>query len=238
MLVRGHRVWRDGHLQVDAALDSPGCNVSETLANEMRVYNDMTVLSIPENHELGKTDTWFTYATMLTLRPELQIGFVGKMDSDTFVRWPVFFQYLELNWRRQIGTKPFIYGGWAIYKEVCSGKVWGRVCADPAFIADAFTTGAIAYLSTPLAQHVFLNGTTLQRKRDVWIEGEDMQLANMAYSDPNRTPFIINHRRGRYGRKINVHCFSDAERCRREYYESYPEQRLSRNHSRGRPLPA
>ena len=94
-----------------------------------------------------------------------------------------------------------------------------------------FATGAIAYLSTPLAQHVFLNGTTLQRKRDVWIVGEDMQLANMAYSDPNRTPFIINHRRGRYGRKINVHCFSDAERCRREYYGSYPEQRLSRNHS-------
>ena len=45
-----------------------------------------------------------------------------------------------------------------------------------------------------------------------------MQLANMAYSDPNRPPFVINHRHGRYGRKINVHCFSDAERCRREYY--------------------
>ena len=212
-------------------LDSPKCNVSETLADELLAYNDMTLLSIPENHELGKTDTWFTYATMLTLRPELQIGFVGKMDSDTFVRWPVFFQYLEFNWRRQIETMPFIYGGWAIHKEVCSQKAWGQSCAVPAFIAEMFATGAFAYLSTPLAQHVFLNGTTLQRKRDIWIVGEDMQLANMAYSDPNRPPFVISHRHGRYGNKINVHCFSDAERCRREYYESYPEQRLSRNHS-------
>lgn len=41
-------------------LDAPKCNISSTLANEMKEYNDITFLSIPENHELGEFESMST----------------------------------------------------------------------------------------------------------------------------------------------------------------------------------
>lgn len=203
-------------------LDAPKCSVSHVLAQELKQYDDITMLSIAENHELGKTDTWFTYMSMLTRqRPELQIGFVGKLDSDNLVRWPVFLQYLTLS-TKEIDTIPFIYGGFAINKKVCVGKVYGGICKQPSVIFDNFVSGAMAYLSTPLAQHVYMDGTTLERKREVWIVGEDLQLGNMAYSDPSRKPYIINHRYGRGNNYISSHVSNNATILRREYYKVYP----------------
>ncbi|KAL9185719.1 hypothetical protein ACHAXT_003496 [Thalassiosira profunda] len=198
-------------------LDEPKGDISDVFASERLNYDDITLLSIPENHEMGKTDTWFTYASMLTReRPNLRIGFVGKMDSDNFIRWPAFFNYLAV----QVYAKPYIYGGYIIHKKVCSGRVYGYACKSPTVIFDTFATGAHVYLSTPLAQHVFLNGTTLERKKEVWTVGEDMQLGNMVYSDPKIDLQLFNHRYG--GEGINTHCFNDAERCRKGYYSVWP----------------
>ncbi|KAL7536331.1 hypothetical protein ACHAXR_007084, partial [Thalassiosira sp. AJA248-18] len=207
-------------------LDTPKCNVSNVLAQELKRYDDITLLSIPENHELGKTDTWFTYASMLTRQhPELQIGFIGKTDSDVFVRWPLFFWYLQNNHRKEIEANTYIYGGYAINKKICKGNAYGRVCLQPNVIFTWFAAGAMAYMSTPLAQHAFMDGTTLERKREVWIVGEDMQLANMAYSDPTLNLYIVNHRYRRNGDYINQHCFNDPALYRREYYKIFPDQR-------------
>lgn len=206
-------------------LAKPECNASQALMNERSKHDDITLLSVPENHELGKTDTWFTYASMLSRsRPDLQLGSIGKIDSDNFIRWPVFYKYLDGN-RDAMDKHPFFYGGYAIHKKVCSGRSYHMVCANPAFIAEVFAAGAIVYLSTPLAQHVYMDGTTLERKLGVWIVGEDMQLANMAYSDPTMKPYVINHRYGEGGYEINFHCFNDPARYRREYYKLYPKQK-------------
>ena len=205
-------------------LDKPHCNITDVFKAELEKYNDITLLSVPENHELGKTDTWFTYTAMLTRqRPDLQIGFVGKIDSDNFIRWPVFLKWFSAH-RSNIILQPFIYGGYAIHKKVCSGVAYGRACAKKEFIAELFAAGAMAYMSTPLAQHVFMDGTTLQRKKEVWIVGEDMQLANMAYSDPKITPFVLNHRYGEGGYEISVHCVNNPVNYRDWYYKLYPEQ--------------
>jgi len=206
-------------------LDSPACNMSKALKEELESQKrDITLLSIPENHELGKTDTWYTYAAMLTrAHPHLQIGFVGKLDSDNFVRWPIFFQYLQAH-KENVKIHPYIYGGFTIHREVCSMKVYKQVCLSPRVIFEFFATGAMTYLSTPLAQHVFMDGTMLERKKEVWMVGEDMQLGNMVYSDPTLTPFIINHRFGDGGKDINTRCSNNVTMYQREYYIVYPEQ--------------
>ena len=87
--------------------------------------------------------------------------------------------------------------------KVCRQSVYGYACLNPKFIAPLFMSGALVYLTTPLAQHVFMDGTSLERKREVWIAGEDMQLANMVYSDPAMTPFVINHQKVRSTNKAN-----------------------------------
>ena len=235
--VKTRCLWEDpecGGKNIDRwTLSSPKFDVSSTLAQELKDYNDITLLSIPENHELGKTDTWFTYMAMLTSQyPELQIGFVGKIDSDNFIRWPVFFQWLSSYAKDPIvsnvgiamNTTPFIYAGYAISKRICAKPQYNWVGLRPEFIAEWFVAGAHVYLSTPLVQHVYMHGTTLQRKKEVWILGEDLQLANMAYSDPKIIPNILNHRYGQYGAYINTHCFNDPVLFRKEYYKSYPEQ--------------
>ena len=107
-------------------LNKPNCNITDVFKTELKNYNDITLLSIPENHELGKTDTWFTYTAILTRqRPDLQIGFVGKIDSDNFIRWPVFLKWFSAH-RSNIILQPFIYGGYAIHKKVCSGAAYGH----------------------------------------------------------------------------------------------------------------
>ncbi len=140
---------------------------------------------------LGKTGTYYTYATMLTRElPQLQIGFVGKLDSDAFINYPAFFKHLE-SWKGAMDSKTYIYGGQRhIHKATCSGRAWGFICASPSFIAPVFFTGDFNFLSASLAQHVFMNGTSLQHKKSVWMPAEDVQVANMAYSDPNITENI------------------------------------------------
>ena len=216
-------------------LDTPKCNVSDAMTTELQEYNDVTILRIPENHELGKTDTWFTYMAMLTQsRPELQIGFVGKCDSDNLINWPIYLKWIETNFEKQNNVvmkhQQYIYGGYIIHKSVCSGKSWGGVCKNPAFIGQRFAAGAIAYLSTPLAQHVFMDGTSLEQKLVIWILGEDLQLGNMVYSDSNITEengklHFMNHRYGDGGGEISNHPLKTYDDMRNKWYELYPDQK-------------
>jgi hypothetical protein len=204
-------------------LDYRKTNLSDAWAGELAKYRDTTILSIPENHNLGKTDTWFTYISMLTQEhPELEINFVGKMDGDNFIHFPIFYRFLG-NIREQMETNPYIYAGWAVSKKLCSKPSWGSLCASENFITPLFATGAIAYLSTPLSHHVFLNGTSLERKREVFMSYEDMQLANMAYLDPNITVLVLNHRS--YRPDITTHCSNNPVCLRTKYYKAFPELR-------------
>src|SRR6056300_633210 len=99
-----------------------------------------------------------------------------------------FLKQKESNGRKkQFRDKQYIYGGFVVYKGVCSGPNYGYACRDRRFIAPLFMAGAFTYLSTPLAEHVYLNGTSLERKKEVWIPREDMQIGNMVYSDPSIT---------------------------------------------------
>ena len=214
-------------------LSNPQVNISESMASELQEYDDITFLSIPENLELGKTDTWFTYLAILTSQhPELQIGFVGKCDSDNLIRWPIYLDWIERTQKDAIAKYQYIYGGFMVNKYICSGKTWGKVCTKPGFIAERFAPGAFVYISTPLAHHVFMNGTTLERKREVWIIGEDLQLGNMVYSDPNITDnemddngklYIMDHRRG--GNNVNFHPLKTYDDIRNKWYELYPDQK-------------
>ena len=211
-------------------LDAPQSAVTPALRHELRAHrDDMTFLRVPENHELGKTDTWMTYAALLARsRPDLQMGFVGKLDSDNVVKWPRYFDWLERTYRREVEDVPFLYGGYAIHRSQCSQRHYGFVCARRGFRAEAFATGAFAYVSTPLARHVYLDGTTLAHKRGVWVLGEDLQLANMAYSDPQVVPFVLNHRYGQGRKLISTHCYNDPACVREKYSLAYPDADAAR----------
>ncbi len=197
-------------------LKMPKFDVSLQLREEIKKNEDITFLSISENHELGKTDTWFTFAAMLTKRhSHLNIRFIAKMDSDNFLNYTAFLAYFK-RLKQYIKERKYLYGGYVIYKAVCSGRAYGHLCQQPEFIAPLFTSSALVYLSTPLAQHVYMDGTTLEQKKQVWISREDVQLGNMVYSDPSIKVQLLNqHHNG--GTKINTHCFNNLVRYRLEY---------------------
>ncbi|EJK49819.1 hypothetical protein THAOC_31265 [Thalassiosira oceanica] len=191
-------------------------SVSLELEKEIKLQ-DLTFLSILESHEYGKTDTWFTYASLLARQLiDLNIGFIGKIDSDNIIRWPSFFQYLKHNYEEEMIHEQYIYGGWYVPKDECSGNAYSRLCADGRFIGDGFASGAHNYISTELGWKVFLE-TPLARRKEVWFVGEDMQLANMVYSTSVR-PFVINHRGGLGHVFINVHCNGDPGFMRTQYF--------------------
>ena len=199
-------------------MGKPKFDASPKLLEEIKENKDITFLSISENHELGKTDTWFTYAAMLTKnRPNLRIRFIGKLDSDNFLNYAAFMTYFKRN-KQYIKERKFLYGGYVIHKGVCSTRSYDYICKRPEFIAPLFIPGALVYLSTPLAQHVFMDGTTLERKKQVWIHREDVQLGNMAYSDPSIVVETLNHQKNG-GQNINKHCFSDPVLYRHEFYK-------------------
>ena len=191
-------------------------SVSLELEKELKLQ-DLTFLSVLESHEYGKTDTWFTYASLLARqRSELNIAFVGKIDSDNIIRWPSFFQYLKHNYEDAMKTEKYIYGGWYVPKDECAGNAYSGLCSDGRFIGDGFASGAHNYISTELATKVFLD-TPLARRKEVWFVGEDIQLANMVYSTSIR-PFVINHRGGLGHGFINVHCKGDPGLMRSQYF--------------------
>ena len=209
-------LWQDpgcGGEDIDQwTVDYPQFIPSLQLKEELQMNRDITLLNISENHELGKTDTWFTYTAMLTKnRPDLNIRLIGKMDSDNFLDYSKFLGFFH-RYDIDLREKKYLYGGPPIYKAVCSGKAFGRLCTKPEFIAPLFIPGALVYLSTPLVQHVYMNGTSLERKKSVWIPIEDMQLGNMVYSDSNINVTLLPHNHG--GKGINEHCFSDPVKYR------------------------
>ncbi len=218
--VKTRCLWQDpecGGTDIDEwTVDAPQ-SPSIHLQEEIKTNKDITFLSISENHQLGKSDTWFTYAAMLTKsRPDLDIRFTAKLDSDNFLNYYALQSHM-LQHKQRFRDKQYIYGGFVIYKGVCSGRTYGYVCRDPQFIAPIFMAGAFTYLSTPLAQHVYLNGTSLERKKEVWIPLEDMQIGNMAYSDPSITVEIVQHNKLNGPYTLNKHCSSDPSMYRREF---------------------
>lgn len=216
-------LWQDpecGGTDIDEwTVDTPQFHTTIHLQEEMKTNKDITFLSISENHELGKTDTWFTYSAMLTKsRPDLNIRFTAKLDSDNFVNYYALQSYM-LQHKQLFRDKQYIYGGFVIHKGVCSGRNYGYACRDPRFIAPLFMAGAFTYLSTPLAQHIYLNGTSLEHKKQIWIAREDMQLGNMVYSDPSITVEIVKH--NDYPAFLNKHCSGDPVTYRHEFTKSF-----------------
>ena len=216
-------LWQDpecGGTDVDKwTVDTPQFNTTIHLQEEMKMNKDITFLNISENHELGKTDTWFTYAAMLTKRqPNLGIRFTAKLDSDNFLDYYSLQSYMKQH-KQLFRDKQYIYGGFVIYKAVCSGRGYGFVCKDPSFIAPLFMGGAFTYLSTPLAHHVYLNGTSLELKKKIWIPREDMQVGNMVFSDPSITVEIVQHNKHPFF--LNKHCYGEPLTYRNEFIKHF-----------------
>lgn len=232
--VKTRCLWQDpecGGTDIDEwTVDTPQ-SLSIHLQEEMKTNKDITFLSISENHELGKSDTWFTYAAMLTKsRPDLEIRFTAKLDSDNFLNYFALESYMSGH-KKQFKDKKYIYGGFVVYKGVCSGPNYGYACRDRRFIAPLFMAGAFTYLSTPLAEHVYLNGTSLERKKEVWIPREDMQIGNMVYSDPSITVEFVKHNKLRRS-FLNKHCDGDPMTYRHEFAKEFKSMEKRRQRKR------
>ena len=156
-------------------------------------YQDMTFLSVAEGHSKGKLHSWFSYATALTVdRPELGINFVGKLES-TAILWPSKLMMNADNENNGSFNQTHVYGGRMTPKKKCSKEKPAEVCKDKLFKAPFFGSAGFVFLSTALAQHVFLNGTTLKEKRSRFIPNhEDMSLGNLVYVDPKITVTNMN----------------------------------------------
>ena len=73
------------------------------------------------------------------------------------------------------------------------------------------------YLSAPLAQHVYTEGTTLSQKQRNFFMAEDMQVANMVYSDPTIEVKAFGF--AQRGNRVNHHrpSLKNATLYRQEY---------------------
>ena len=211
--------WGDescgGTLASNLVLPTPEYNFSAL--QEIEQYQDFTFLSVRENHKGGKTESWFTYAAALASeRPELGIDIIGEIDSDTVVYPNRYLLDLRLL-RKQIPVEEtYMYGGVLVNKAKCSKKGWAFVCAHRKFQAPLFAPGYFVWISTPLAKHVFLNGTSLETKRLVHFPPhEDMSLANNVYSDPSITVETYNY----FSKPVMSHAFKNPGPFLEEYWK-------------------
>jgi hypothetical protein len=53
------------------------------------------VLNIKENMNLGKSQTWFYFASTITSDPKLDFDYVGKMDTDTMPYLDKYFEFAD-----------------------------------------------------------------------------------------------------------------------------------------------
>ncbi|CAB9510910.1 expressed unknown protein [Seminavis robusta] len=213
--------WEEcGHETKDFVVATPAFDVSEALSKEMSLLNhtDFTFLSARENHEEGKTESWFTYAASLTRdRPELKLDYIGKMDDDTIVfvdrmlgRWQTRFNH-ELE-------QPLVAGGWLIPRDLCSSSNsgWEGVCDNPKFYAPYMLPGGFNFASTKLAQQLYLIGTTLEHKKKMFFPGhEDMGFSNMVFSVDNVTTVPVGeHNPATHPTKTPEHMYRNYfKRC-------------------------
>jgi hypothetical protein len=120
--------------------------MSDALRVERRKRDDFTFLSIRENLNEGKTESWFGCAAALaTQRQELGIQFLGKTDSDTIVFVNMFLEIFDVNRRGAILRNPYIYVGWLIPRYTRVKKHWGRACAAEGFNAPLFMLGGLSW---------------------------------------------------------------------------------------------
>jgi len=164
-------------------------NMSRALRNEQARYKDFCFLAIQENPNEGKSETFFSFAVILSIeRPDLRIGFIGKLDTDTLFFANDFVNDFVDNAtvrRRRMLQHPFIYAGWEITREVCSQVSMNRVCANDGFHAPLFMPGGFYFLSQPLARHAFLDGLSREEKESAHFpHHEDMSIANIVFLRP------------------------------------------------------
>ncbi|CAB9510909.1 expressed unknown protein [Seminavis robusta] len=184
-----------GNQTEDFVVPSPQYDVSEYLFKEMTLLNhtDFTFLRSRENHEEGKTESWYTYASSLTKdHPEFNLDYIGKLDDDTIM----FVNRLLEEWQIQANhelKQQLVAGGWLVPKNICSKPRWGRVCDDPKFYAPYMLPGGFNFLSTRLAHLVYLDGTSLEHKKNMFFPGhEELGFSNLVFSVENVTASAVS----------------------------------------------
>jgi hypothetical protein len=180
---------------------------------ESATYQDMVYLKIRENMNDGKVPTWYQYGAAMVLEDQNQqqqqqqlppspparrmFDFIGKLDSDTLVFPPYFFDWVNQA-RPSLSTpmvvrrdedsssqslqqlqQPRLYIGHLVSREV--SVAYSASCAP--MTAPLYALGEMELLSTSLAQHISMELTTVDKQHH-WVAGlEDVTLGNLIYHD-------------------------------------------------------
>ena len=191
----------------------PEINISEGLQKEIEKYDDFTFLSVRENQNDGKTETWYTYATALLYSSIDEnydnsypiIRTVGKLDSDTILFGHRLLQQWEPKYniqRLQYGSpttisssahdendgKPYVIGGWYVPRQKCATASFGRVCDNPHFVAPYMLPGGFQWFSLPILTDALLDPQTIEKRLSLfWPTQEDMSITNVVFGMMNIT---------------------------------------------------
>jgi hypothetical protein len=140
--------------------------------------DDVAFLNIRENMNLGKSQTFFAYAsTIVANHEDFIVDFIAKTDTDTMVLPPRFFQRLN---------KVYLsYGTERVYLgiEQRNAKQWR--------VGDKYMNGELYILSVDLAD--FLSSKECQRSQLAETSAEDLTIGNFVLSHPrpvNRLPLF------------------------------------------------
>jgi hypothetical protein len=145
--------------------------------------DDIVYLNIKENMNLGKSQTWFKYASTIigvanTNQQDLSIDFIAKTDTDTMVFPKRFFQRLN---------KAYLsYGTVRLYLGIEQ-----RNNQPKQRVGDKYMNGELYILSADLAH--FISSTECHRSRLEETSAEDLTIGNFVLSHPrpvNRLPLF------------------------------------------------
>ena len=175
--------------EIDNPQHNHTVNVHATTSKELGTdHEDLVKLHIQENGDLGKTPTWFHYATLLIQEYQLPIDYVIKTDSDTLLIPHRFFRWAQEQEEQQLqqakrsdissSTRRRIYGGLPMDKYACGYPTHDH-CDN--LTAPIYMGGALYFLSVDLARDASQYPLT--------IPHEDMAMGNAVYSFAGITNF-------------------------------------------------
>lgn len=138
---------------------------------------DVVYLSIRENMNQGKTDTWFRYAVLTS--NTLYFDYVGKMDTDTVLIPPRFMNMLN-TWPTFPHNIRTIFGDTIVKRDATFGT-----------LGAAYFNGGFYIMSTDLARYI----TTIDRT-PIKYQHEDSNIGNYISSNPK----LLNRK------MLDLHC--------------------------------
>lgn len=172
-------------------LGSPGAaRTSRTgrtdyIAGHIEAGDDETYLNIEENMEDGKTPTWFRYAA--TIADKLKADYVGKMDSDTWLKVDSFIEFLDTD----LPPAPVAgidnrkrYGG-VIIEGVACGVSVNQHCK--LLRGRAYMAGQFYFVSSDLADYILNEVDT----RILHVGYEDFDFGLYILSYPGAVNFVV-----------------------------------------------